>query len=60
MAKLNNSGWGVGNMITFLIIFILFLLIIAYLVYTFDQEDPEIHIINEEMIIFEQKNSLNK
>ena len=53
MAKLNNSGWGVGNMITFLIIFILFLLIIAYLIYHLDHDkNSNIHLINEEVIIF--------
>ncbi|HIR49108.1 MAG TPA: hypothetical protein IAB35_03930 [Candidatus Faecimonas gallistercoris] len=53
MTKLNNGGWGVGNMITFLIIFILFLIIIAFLVYDMDHEkESQIHLVEEEFIIF--------
>ena len=52
MAKLNNSGWGVSNMITFLIIFIVFILIIAFLIYDVDHEkDSDIYLIQEEVIL---------
>ncbi len=52
MAKLNNSGWGVSNMIAFLIIFIIFILIVAFLVYDVDHEkDSDIHLVQEEVIL---------
>ena len=47
MAKLNNSGWGVSNMIAFLIIFIIFILIVAFLVYDVDHEkDSDIQLVH--------------
>lgn len=39
MSKLNNKGWGISNLLTFLVIFILFLLVIAYLIYNMDNEN---------------------
>lgn len=54
MAKLNKSGFGVGDMIGFLVVFILAILIIAFLVYDVDHEkDSDIQLIQEEFIIFE-------
>ena len=54
MAKLNNSGWGVSNLITFLVIFILFLLVVAYLIYSVDHEKgSNIQLLNEEFVIFQ-------
>lgn len=52
MTKLNNGGWGVSNMITFLIIFIVFILIIAFLVYDIDHEKgSDIQLVQEEVIL---------
>ena len=52
MVKLNNKGWGISNLITFLIIFILFLLVIAYLVYKVDHEkDSDIQLVEEDYIL---------
>lgn len=54
MAKLNKSGFGVGDMIGFLVVFIFVILIIAFLVYDVDHEkDLDIQLIQEEFIIFE-------
>ena len=53
MAKLNNSGWGVSNMIAFLIIFIIFILIVAFLVYDVDHEkDSDIQLVQEELFYY--------
>lgn len=35
MKKFNNKGWGMSTMITFIIAFCLFLLIIAFLAYRY-------------------------
>lgn len=52
MAKLNNKGWGISNMIGFLVVFIIFLFIIGYLVYHVDHEkDSDIHLMENEYII---------
>lgn len=52
MARLNNGGWGVSNMITFLVIFIVFILIIAFLVYNVDhQKDSNIQLVQEEIVL---------
>ena len=52
MTKLTNSGWGIGTMIGFLIVFILFLFVIAYLVYDFDHDkNTNMQLVNEEVII---------
>ena len=52
MASLNNKGWGISNMITFLVIFIIFIFIIAFLVYNLDHEDdPNIQLMEEDMIV---------
>ena len=49
----NNNGWGIATMIGFLIVFILFLFVIAYLVYDFDHDkDTNIQLVNEEVIFF--------
>lgn len=51
MAKLSRGGWGVSNMIAFLVIFIFFILLIAFLVYSVDNEkDSDIHLIETEFI----------
>lgn len=57
MTKLtNNNGWGIATMIGFLIVFILFLFVIAYLVYDFDHDkDTNIQLVNEEVIFGEMK-----
>lgn len=55
MAKLNNKGWGISNMIAFLIIFIVFILIIAFLVYDVDHEkDSNIQLVQGEVILLSQ------
>lgn len=52
MAKLNNGGWGVANLIGFLIIFIIFLFIIAFLVYDVDHEKgSNIQLVQEEVVL---------
>ena len=52
MASLNNKGWGISNMITFLVIFIIFIFIIAFLVYNLDHEDDSnIQLMEEDMIV---------
>lgn len=52
MAKLNNKGWGISNLITFLVIFLLFLLVIAYLVYKVDHEkDSDIQLVEENFVL---------
>ena len=52
MASLNNKGWGISNMITFLVIFIIFIFIIAFLVYNLDHEDDSnIQLMEENMIV---------
>ena len=52
MARLNNGGWGVSNMITFLIIFIVFILIIAFLVSDIDHEKgSDIQVVQEEVLL---------
>ena len=51
MAKLNKSGFGVGDMIGFLVVFILAILIIAFLVYDVDHEkDSDIQLIQEAFV----------
>ncbi len=35
MRKLNNRGWGLSTMITFLVILLLFILVIAFVSYRF-------------------------
>lgn len=53
MAKLNNGGWGIGNMIAFLVVFLIFLLIIVYSVYTVDHDDDSnIQLVDEGYITF--------
>ena len=53
MAKLNNGGWGVANLLTFLIVFVIFILIVSFLVYDVDHEkDSNIQLMEEEFIIF--------
>ena len=55
MAKLNNNGWGIGTMIAFIIIFILFLLLVAFLIYDVDhEEDSDIQLMEKEIIILEE------
>ena len=52
MASLNNKGWGISNMITFLVIFIIFIFIIAFLVYNLGHEDDSnIQLMEEDMIV---------
>ena len=52
MNKLNNSGWGIGTMISFLIIFIMFLLLVAFFLYHMDHDkDSEIRLIDNNVII---------
>lgn len=54
MAKLSKGGFGVGDMIGFLVVFIFVILIIAFLVYDVDHEkDSDIQLIQEEFVIFE-------
>ena len=53
MAKLNNGGWGVANLLTFLIVFVIFILIVSFLIYDVDHEkDSNIQLMEEEFIIF--------
>ena len=53
MAKLNNGGWGIGNMIGFLLVFLVFFLIIIYLVYTIDhEENMNIQLVDEGYVVF--------
>ena len=56
MAKLNNKGWGISNLITFLVIFLLFLLLIVYLVYRVDHEkDSNIQLVEEDYILIDNE-----
>lgn len=53
MARLNNGGWGISNMLTFLVIFVIFLLIVAVLIYNIDHEkDSDIQLVQEEVVLF--------
>lgn len=52
MAKLNNKGWGISNMITFLVIFIIFIFIISFLIYNLDHDEgSDFQLIEENMIV---------
>lgn len=53
MAKMNNNGWGVGTLIGFIIVFVLFIIVISVLIYNIDHEKgSEIHLVEENLIIF--------
>lgn len=53
MRKLNNMGWGLSNLIGFLVVFFLFAVVICFLVYQMSHEESsDIHLVKEEYITF--------
>lgn len=47
MKKLNNNGWGLGTMIFFIVVFLLFILIVAILSHNMGIEKDSTNVIYE-------------